>query len=42
MNIFTPFKRLMTIHFGTVVACAFMNGFLSVFDYIFDLLRPSS
>jgi hypothetical protein len=29
-------------HFGSVVAAAFMNGFLSFYDSIFDFFRPNT
>jgi hypothetical protein len=41
-TVFTPIKLLITKNFGSVVAGAFMNGFFSIFDLIFDLLRPDS
>jgi hypothetical protein len=28
-------------HIGSVIAGAFMTGFLSIFDAIFDFLRPN-
>ena len=41
-SIWYPAKLLVTKHFGTVIAGAFMTGFLSILDAIFDFLRPSS
>jgi hypothetical protein len=41
-TVFTPLKLLLTKNFGSVVGGSFMNGFFSLFDLIFDLLRPDS
>lgn len=41
-GVFTPLKLLITKNLGSVVAGSFMNGFFSLFDLIFDLLRPES
>lgn len=37
-----PLFLLFTKHFGSVIACAFMTGFFSFFDFILDVLLPTS
>ena len=39
-NFLYPAILLLTKHFGTVIAGAFVTGFFSIFDAIFDFLRP--
>jgi hypothetical protein len=39
-NVFYPAIVMVRKHLGTVIAGAFMTGFFSIFDAIFDLLRP--
>lgn len=36
-----PFKLMICKHFGSVVAGAFMIGFFTVADFIFDTIAPS-
>lgn len=35
-----PVKLLLCKHLGSVIAGSFMTGFFSVFDLIFDLIKP--
>jgi hypothetical protein len=39
-NVFYPAMVMVRKHLGTVIAGALMTGFFSVFDAIFDFLRP--
>ena len=41
-TILSPYKFLVTKHFGSVIACSFMSSFFNIFDTIFDLARGSS
>jgi hypothetical protein len=39
-NAFYPAIVMVKKHLGSVIAGAFMTGFFSIFDAIFDFLRP--
>jgi hypothetical protein len=41
-QLFRPLYYLLRFHFGSVVAGSFINLFCSLFDYIFDVLRPDA
>jgi hypothetical protein len=37
-----PLGLLLSKHLGSVIACSFMTGFFTLFDLVFDMVRPVS
>lgn len=38
-NFIFPYRIYITKHLGSVIACAFMNGFFRIGDIVFDIAR---